>query len=106
LLQHRPPRAGIGHWQPIPFAAGDPDRPARPCGDLSLAPGGIASIAAVKTRCRKARRLAARWTPTTGRINAFTCTTTPHSFDQQLVECEHRGSRKGIAFIWRTEPVS
>jgi TolB protein len=90
-------------WQPIPFAVGTPDRPARPCGDLSLLPGGVSSIAAVKVRCRRARTIAARWQESARRAKPFTCTSTPHSFDQQLVECEHRGGRKGIAFVWRSK---
>lgn len=90
-------------WQPIPFSVGAPDRwPAQPCGDLSLLPGGIASIAAVKSPCEQARRVAGRWTVDEPVVRGFACAATPHSFDQQLVECQHRGDRKGVAFVWRT----
>jgi TolB protein len=89
-------------WQPIPFSVGAPDRgPAQPCGDLSLLPGGVASIASVKAPCETARRVAERWTPDDHKIEGFECTSTPHSFDQELVECQHRGEKKGIAFVWR-----
>ena len=89
-------------WQPIPFAVGHSDRPAHPCGDLSLLPSGVASIAAVKVSCRKARRIAAGWDVTGRQVKGFRCTSSPHSFDQQLIECEHRGARKGVAFVWRS----
>jgi hypothetical protein len=91
-------------WQPIPFSVGAAERPSRACGDLSLEPGGIASIAAVKVPCRTARRVAGRWSPEDARVEGFRCTRTAHSFDQELVECEHRGGRKGIAFVWRRPP--
>jgi TolB protein len=88
-------------WQPIPFSVGAPDEPAEACGDLSVEPGGVASIAAVKVPCETARRVAERWSPEDPKDEGFECTTTPHSFDQNLVECEHAGSKKGIAFVWR-----
>jgi len=90
-------------WQPIPFSVGAPARwPAQACGDLSLLPGGIASIATVKAPCRKARRVAERWIRDNRKVRGFDCTAALHSFDQRLVECQHRGDRKGIAFVWRT----
>ena len=90
-------------WQPIPYSVGAPDRgPAQACGDLSLLPGGVASIAAVNAPCGTARRVAARWSPHDARVEGFECAGTPHSFDQELVECQHRGDHKGIAFLWRT----
>ncbi|HEX5619304.1 MAG TPA: hypothetical protein VFX51_12835 [Solirubrobacteraceae bacterium] len=92
-------------WQPIPFAVGASHRRARACGDLSLLPDGVASIAAVKVSCRKARRIAAAWDPVAPRVKAFRCASSPHSFDQQLVECERPGARKGIAFVYRTAPT-
>ncbi len=89
-------------WQPIPFSVGARDRgPTQACGDLSLLPGGVASIAAVKAPCETARRVAERWDPGDRRAEGFECAAAPHSFDQQLVECEHRGDQKGIAFVWR-----
>ncbi len=88
-------------WQPIPFSVGEANQPAHACGDLSFAPGGVASIAAVKTPCETARRVAGRWSPEDTTVQGFQCESTPHSFDQELVECEHHGDRKGIAFVWR-----
>jgi TolB protein len=90
-------------WQPLPFpeAVGRPGARRDVCGDLSLAKGGAASIQAVKVPCRKARRVAAAWTAgaDTGR---FSCTASPHSFDQVVVSCEHRRPQKGLAFVYRT----
>ena len=88
-------------WQPVPFSVGAPDEPVEACGDLSLVSGGVASIATVKAPCETAPRVAARWSPTDLKVEGFECTSTPHSFDQELVECEHRGDKKGIAFVWR-----
>ena len=88
-------------WQPIPFSVGGSGIPAVACGDLSLAPGGIASVTAVKAPCHTALKVAAKWTPQATRVDGFTCTQTPHSFDQVRVQCEHPGGRKGIAFVWR-----
>jgi Tol biopolymer transport system component len=88
-------------WQPIPFSVGAPDEPMQACGDLSLVSGGVASIAAVKAPCETARRVAERWSPADLKVEGFQCTSTPHSFDQELVECEHMGDKKGIAFVWR-----
>jgi hypothetical protein len=84
-------------WQPIPFS----DEPVQACGVLSLRPGGVASIAAVKAPCETARRVAERWSPADVKVEGFECTSMPHSFDQELVECEHAGDKKGIAFVWR-----
>jgi TolB protein len=88
-------------WQPLPFDVGPPHRPARPCGDHSLSAGGGASIVAVAVRCTTARRVAARWSAGDERVEGFRCVRTPHSFDQEVVECETRGARKGVAFVWR-----
>jgi dipeptidyl aminopeptidase/acylaminoacyl peptidase len=88
-------------WQPIPFSVGAADESPQPCGDLSLLPGGVSSIASVATPCRTARRVAERWTPGDDKVEGFRCTATPHSFDQELIACEHGGDRKGVAFVWR-----
>ena len=89
-------------WQPLPFPAiGRPQRPRVPCGDLSLEPGGASSVQAVAMSCRKARRIAGGW-PAGETPRRFTCTATPHSFDQVVVACEHRRERKAVAFIHRT----
>jgi len=75
-------------WQPIPTTI----VPAVPCGDVSVAPGGASSVVADGPRgCRRALRLASEWTPETPG-----CTRTPHSFDQERVECNGE-----LAFVWR-----
>jgi Tol biopolymer transport system component len=88
-------------WQPIPFSVGKEGHPSVACGDLSPAAGGVSSIAAVKVPCDTARRVASQWSAEQPRVEGFACTQTPHSFDQDLVECEHRGGWKGIAFVAR-----
>jgi TolB protein len=94
-------------WQPIPFTAGAPELGRTACGDLSIAPGGVASVVAVKVRCERALDVAARWQAAVedgrhgDRVGAFDCESGHHSFDQVLVTCEHRGGRKALAFVWR-----
>ena len=34
-------------------------------------------------------------------IESFDCTDALHSFDQVLVQCDHRGIKKGVAFAYR-----
>ena len=96
-------------WQALPVTAGDPAEPWLACGDLSLAPGGVASIVVRRADCRRAIRLAERWGRATqrrhaphDRIKAFACTAEPHTFDQVLVQCAHPGGRKAVAFVHRT----
>jgi dipeptidyl aminopeptidase/acylaminoacyl peptidase len=88
-------------WQALPFLADLPRWRSRVCGDLSLAPGGAASIAAVNVGCGVARVVAARWTPTSDKILGYRCSSTPHSFDQEVVECRARCRHAGVAFVWR-----
>jgi dipeptidyl aminopeptidase/acylaminoacyl peptidase len=88
-------------WQPLPFSVGAPGRARVACGDLSLLPGGAASIVAAGVRCARARKVVAAWVPGTAMVQGYACTQTPHSFDQEVVECRHGGGRKGIAFVWR-----
>jgi TolB protein len=88
-------------WQPLPFSVGAPGHPSVASGDLSTVPGGVASVTAVKMRCNRALRVAARWSPGRTRVEGFACTRTPHSFDQEIVTCEHMGGRRGVAFVWR-----
>jgi dipeptidyl aminopeptidase/acylaminoacyl peptidase len=92
-------------WQPLPFFVDLPRRRSRPCGDLSLQPGGVASIAAVDLPCRLARFVAARWTPEAEKVAGFRCSSAPHSFDQEVVECRRRCGRAGVAFVWRRPPA-
>ena len=94
-------------WQPLPFPEeiGQPGLPRVPCGDLSLEPGGVASIQAVKAPCRVARRVAQRWLAGAP-PRRYTCTSAPHSFDQVIVACEHRGERKAVAFVHRIPPAT
>ena len=87
-------------WQPLPFSVGAADARARACGDLSLAPGGVSSLAVVELGCPEARAIAGRWSAGK-RLPGLRCTRTPHSFDQEIVECEQRGGREGLAFVWR-----
>jgi WD40 repeat protein len=95
-------------WQALPVTAGDPAEPWVACGDLSLAPGGIASIVARRAGCDRAIRLAERWELLTEgeeappkRVRGFRCTAEHHTFDQVLVQCAHRGGRKAVAFVRR-----
>jgi Tol biopolymer transport system component len=89
-------------WQPIPALQGA-SGPRRACGDLSLEPGGIASVVAIRVRCDRARRVAARWQD--GKKEGFVCSQTRHSMDQSAVECVKPGCRHGndkrIAFVLR-----
>ena len=94
-------------WQPIPFTAGSEDEDRTACGDLSLVPEGVASVVSVKQGCEVALDVASEWqagarlgTPPE-KLRGFDCSVTPHSFDQQLVQCEHRGPKKAVAFVYR-----
>ena len=55
---------GVPDWQPLPITVGAADELRTACGDLSLVPGGVASVVAVKSsmrhRARDRRRLARR----------------------------------------------
>ena len=92
-------------WQPIPVLR-DVEQRREACGDLSLEPGGIASVVAVRVHCAQALRLATRWQQ--GKTDGFRCTQTRHSIDQSVVECvkpqaqrcRHRND-KAIAFVVR-----
>jgi len=93
-------------WQPLPLLP-NVVGPRAACGDLSLEPGGVASVVAVGVRCQRALRLAARWQQGR-RTGAFRCTQTPHSFDQAGVECVKHPARrcrhradKWVAFVFR-----
>lgn len=94
-------------WQPIPFGVGDPAEARTACGDLSLLPGGVASVVAVKTSCATALDVADAWQAGArlqappDRIRGYDCAAEPHSFDQVLVQCDHRGPKKGVAFVYR-----
>ena len=94
-------------WQPIPFTAGSEDEQRIACGDLSLVPGGVASVVSVKQGCDVALDVASEWqagarlgTPPE-KLRGFDCTAAPHTFDQLLVQCEHRGPKKAVAFVYR-----
>jgi dipeptidyl aminopeptidase/acylaminoacyl peptidase len=92
-------------WQPIPALVGV-NGPRAACGDLSLDPGGIASVLAVRVGCAKALRVAERWADAKN-PSGFHCTSTRHSMDQSAVECakphprwRHR-TDEAIAFVVR-----
>jgi hypothetical protein len=94
-------------WQPIPVTIGAAKQPRIACGDLSLQPGGVSSVVAVKTRCRRAVRIAEHWLAGASlgaapkRILGYRCGSAHHSFDQLLVECDQRGPKKAVAFVYR-----
>ena len=94
-------------WQPIPFTVGATGESRASCGDLSLLPGGVGSVVAVKTSCATALNVASAWQDGArldappARIRSYDCTAAHHSFDQLLVQCDHRGPKKGIAFVYR-----
>jgi TolB protein len=94
-------------WQPIAFTAGSEDEDRIACGDLSLVPGGVASVVSVKQSCDVALDLAAEWQAGARlgappeKLRGFDCAAAPHSFDQLLVQCEHRGPKKAVAFVYR-----
>jgi dipeptidyl aminopeptidase/acylaminoacyl peptidase len=94
-------------WQPIPVTVGGASELRTSCGDLSLLPGGAASVVAVKTSCAVALDVAASWQAGARlgappeRVRSFECSAEHHSFDQLLVQCDHRGPKKGIAFVYR-----
>ena len=94
-------------WQPIPFTVGAADESRTACGDLSLSPGGVASVVAVKSTCEVALTIARAWqdgaqlAAPPERVRSFECAYEPHSFDQVLVECDHRGPKKAVAFVYR-----
>ena len=94
-------------WQPLPFTAGSEDEDRITCGDLSLVPGGVASVISVKQGCDVALDVAAEWQAGArlgappAKLRGFDCAAAPHSFDQLLVQCEHRGPKKAVAFVYR-----
>jgi hypothetical protein len=76
------------------------------CGDLSLDPGGVASVVAVGVKCAKALRVAARWNEGKN-PDGFRCIQARHSMDQSAVQCMKPGTRRchrneqAIAFVAR-----
>jgi Tol biopolymer transport system component len=95
-------------WQPLPIAGGDPAEPWVACGDLSFAPGGIASVVVRTDKCEHAVDVAERWQQMTETPDAppedlkgYVCTAEHHTFDQVLVQCVHDGGRKAAAFVYR-----
>jgi dipeptidyl aminopeptidase/acylaminoacyl peptidase len=98
-------------WQPLPMTVGAQELPRVACGDLSLAPGGVASVVSVKAPCDSALRVAQEWQAGADdgtqppKVEGYECAVTPHIFDQELVECDHEGIKKGIAFVYRQSPA-
>jgi hypothetical protein len=77
------------------------------CGDLSLEPGGSASVVVVRVSCTRALRVAERWA-VGRRAHGFRCTQKRHSIDQSVVECFELHGRRGrrrhdeaLAFVAR-----
>ncbi len=95
-------------WQPLPVTIGSPNEPRTACGDLSLIPGGVASVVAIKSTCEVALGGAEDWLAEAAsslRIRSYDCASGLHSFDQVLVQCDHRGAKKATAFVYR-EPAA
>jgi dipeptidyl aminopeptidase/acylaminoacyl peptidase len=90
-------------WQPLPYAAAGH----LPCGDVGRAPGEASGVVAVKAPCDTALRVAARFTADAAsgtppeKVEGFRCVPTPHTYDQVVMECDHEGAKKGVAFVWR-----
>jgi WD40-like Beta Propeller Repeat len=105
--QHRltdnPARDESPYWQPLPFN----DEGHEPCGDVSLAAGGVSSVVTLKAPCDTAQRVAQRWADAadTGalddKVGGFRCTPSHEPYDLVVVRCSHEGGKKDIAFVWR-----
>lgn len=99
-------------WQPLPITVGATDEPRTACGDLSFMPGGVASVVAVKSTCDVALAIAGDWqagarlAAPPERVRSYDCAFQRHSFDQLLVQCDHRGAKKAIAFVYREPPAA
>jgi hypothetical protein len=58
---------------------------------------------AVKSKCHIALAIAADWQGSARlaapaeRLKSYECASHPHSFDEGLVQCDHRGGKKAIA---------
>jgi Tol biopolymer transport system component len=98
-----PARDESPDWQALPFD----DRGHRPCGDVSLAAGGVSSVVTVKAPCDTAKRVARRWADganagaTDEKVEGFECEADPRVYDLVVVQCDHEGRKKDIAFVWR-----
>jgi hypothetical protein len=70
-------------------------------------PGEASGVVAVKAPCDTALRVAARFAADAAsgtppeKVEGFACVRTPHTYDQVVVECDHEGAKKGVAFVWR-----
>ena len=98
-----PARDESPDWQGLPFD----DKGHQPCGDVSLAPGGVSSVMTVKAPCETATRVAQRWADAAGggtpddKVEGFECAADPRVYDLVVVQCAHEGGKKDIAFVWR-----
>jgi hypothetical protein len=69
-------------------------------------------VVAVKSTCEVALGIAGDWlagarvAAPAERIRSYQCAFEPHSFDQVLVQCDHRGAKKAIAFVYREPPAA
>jgi Tol biopolymer transport system component len=102
-LTDNPARDESPDWQPLPFD----DKGHQPCGDLSLAPGGVSSVVSLKAPCDTAKRVAQRWADAANdgaiddKVEGFECVADPRAYDLVVVQCAHEGHKKDVAFVWR-----
>jgi hypothetical protein len=115
-----PSRDESPDWQAVPFATAGHVA----CGDVGLARGAATSVVTQGAPCRKAMRLAGRWAARAAagappaRLQGFSCTATPHTFDNVLVDCRHPleageageagdgDVARDVAFVWRDPAVA
>ena len=106
-LTDNPARDESPDWQALPFD----DHGHRPCGDVSLAPGGASSVMALRLPCGAARVLARLWARRAAdgdireRLVGLECTTADHPYGMVVVQCDGWFGR-GLAFVWRRPAAS
>jgi Tol biopolymer transport system component len=102
-LTDNPARDESPDWQGLPFD----NKGHEPCGDVSLAAGGVSSVMTVKAPCETATRVAQRWADAADagapddKVEGFECAADPRAYDLVVVQCAHEGGKKDIAFVWR-----
>ena len=102
-LTDNPARDESPDWQGLRFD----NKGHEPCGDVSLAAGGVSSVMTVKAPCETATRVAQRWADAADagapddKVEGFECAADPRAYDLVVVQCAHEGGKKDIAFVWR-----